>query len=34
MFTALEIAFYAVAALLACWILADALTMEKEDYDE
>lgn len=34
MFSSLEIALYALAALAALWILADALVMEEEDYDE
>lgn len=34
MFSLIEIALYALAALAALWILADALVMEEEDYDE
>lgn len=34
MFTPLEIALYALGALVALWILADALVMEEEDLND
>lgn len=33
MFSSLEIALYALAAIIALWIFADALVMEEEDLE-
>ena len=34
MFSSLEIALYALAAIIALWIFADALVMEEEDHEK